>query len=113
MWCGECSTSHPTILFHVKQKEGFETEGLSEAEQERVQRAWGKKHRSPDEYLVGRDGHHLLVPFECDLCIFRKLRLCEKFVQKKISFYWHVSVEYPWTPFGVEQHPWCWETGIR
>jgi hypothetical protein len=31
-------------------------------------------HRALDEYLVGRNGDHLLVPFECDLCIFRKLR---------------------------------------
>ena len=36
--------------------------------------AWGNKHRSPDEFLIGRDGDHLLVPFECDLCIFRKLK---------------------------------------
>jgi hypothetical protein len=37
-------------------------------------RAWGSKQRPAYEYLVGRDGDHLLVPFECDLCIFRKLR---------------------------------------
>jgi hypothetical protein len=36
--------------------------------------AWGKKQRAPDEYLVARDGDHLMVPFECDLCIFRKLK---------------------------------------
>jgi hypothetical protein len=46
MWCGECYTSHPTILFHVNQKEGFETDGISEEEQECVQKAWGKKHGS-------------------------------------------------------------------
>jgi hypothetical protein len=34
----------------------------------------GNKHRPVDEYLVGCDGDHLLVSFECDLCIFRKLR---------------------------------------
>jgi hypothetical protein len=77
MWCGECYTSHPTILFHVKQMEDHENGSSSEVECERMQRAWGSKHRSPDEYLVGRDGDHLLVPFECDLCIFRKLRLCD------------------------------------
>jgi hypothetical protein len=75
MWCGECYTSHPTILFHVKQREGFQTAATNEADCERLQRAWGKKHRSPDEYLVGRDGDHFLVPFECDLCVFRKLRM--------------------------------------
>jgi hypothetical protein len=41
---------------------------------ERVQRAWGNKPRAPVEYLVARDGDHLLVPFECNLCIFRKLQ---------------------------------------
>jgi hypothetical protein len=33
----------------------------------------GKKHRAPDDFLVGRNGDHLLIPFECDLCVFRKL----------------------------------------
>jgi hypothetical protein len=35
---------------------------------------WGSKHRSPLDYQRERDGDHLMVPFECDLCIFRKLR---------------------------------------
>jgi hypothetical protein len=61
------------ILFHVKQREGFDLQEASDTDQERVQRAWGKRHRSPDEYLVGRDGDHLLIPFECDLCVFSKL----------------------------------------
>jgi hypothetical protein len=64
----------------VKQKEGFDDESKSHVEQERVSRAWGSKHRPPDEYLVGRDGDHLLVPFECDLCMFRKLRHQEPLV---------------------------------
>jgi hypothetical protein len=73
MWCRERYTSHLTILFHVKQRERFELKGVSDVDQEQVQRAWGKQHNSLDEYLVGRDGDHLLVPFECDLCVFRKL----------------------------------------
>jgi hypothetical protein len=60
----------------VKQRESFKTDKVAQVDCERVQRAWGNKHRSPDKYLVGRDGDHLLVPFECDLCIFRKLRRC-------------------------------------
>jgi hypothetical protein len=74
MWCGECYTSHPTILFHVKQREAFETSDVSHVDSEQMKRVWGNKHRAPDEYLKGRDGDHLLIPFECDLCIFRKLR---------------------------------------
>jgi hypothetical protein len=36
--------------------------------------AWGKKQRPVDDLLVARNGDHMMVPFECDLCIFRKLR---------------------------------------
>jgi hypothetical protein len=36
--------------------------------------AWGNKHRSPTDFLAGRDGDHLLVPFKCDTCTFRKLK---------------------------------------
>jgi hypothetical protein len=74
MWCGECYTSDLDVLFPVKKKEGFEEGSISLEDKERVQRAWGNKHRAPDEYMVGRNGDHLLIPFECDLCIFRKLR---------------------------------------
>jgi hypothetical protein len=62
------------ILSPVKQREGFDLGVSHEVENERVHREWGNKHRSPNEYLVACDGGHLLVPFECDLCIFRKLR---------------------------------------
>jgi hypothetical protein len=58
----------------VKQKESFEDKKGSDEEQERLTKAWGEKHRAPEEYMVGRDGDHLMIPFECDLCIFRKLR---------------------------------------
>lgn len=36
--------------------------------------AWGKRHKRQDDYLRARDGDHILAPFECDLCVFRKLR---------------------------------------
>jgi hypothetical protein len=39
-----------------------------------MQAAWGRKQRAPDDFLRGRDGDHTMVPFECDLCVFRKLR---------------------------------------
>jgi hypothetical protein len=35
----------------VKQKESFDNKNTSELEQEGVTRAWGTKHRAPDEYL--------------------------------------------------------------
>jgi hypothetical protein len=62
------------MVFHVKQRERFEDHTKSDVDQERFNRAWGNKQRPPNEYLVGRDRDHLLIPFECDLCIFRKLR---------------------------------------
>ena len=33
-----------------------------------------EEHRDPCAFLKGRNGDHLHVPFECDLCIFRKLK---------------------------------------
>jgi hypothetical protein len=39
-----------------------------------MRQAWGKKHRASNDFLVARDGDHLLVPFKCDMCIFRKLQ---------------------------------------
>jgi hypothetical protein len=39
-----------------------------------MRQAWGK--RASNDFLVARDGDHLLVPFECDLCIFRKPQGC-------------------------------------
>ena len=41
---------------------------------ERLQGLWKGKIRDPMDFLQARDGDHLMTPFECDLCIFRKLR---------------------------------------
>ena len=43
----------------------------------RLQQAWNKKHRSTTDFLIARDGDHLLTPFQCDWCIF--LRLTERY----------------------------------
>jgi hypothetical protein len=40
----------------------------------RVEKAWGRKSPKKDDYIRARNGAHLMVPFECDACIFRKLR---------------------------------------
>jgi len=42
----------------------------------RLEQAWAGKVRDSSDFLVARDGDHLLVPFECDRCIFLKLRGC-------------------------------------
>jgi hypothetical protein len=49
-------------------------ENLSQEDQERLQVAWGQRNQTSTDFRVGRDGDHLMVPFECDLCIFRKLQ---------------------------------------
>jgi hypothetical protein len=40
----------------------------------RLQKIWGAKLRPKGDYARARDGDHVMVPFECDLCVFRKLR---------------------------------------
>jgi hypothetical protein len=94
MWCGECYNSHPTILFHVKQRESFDTKKATDQDQERVVKAWGNKHRAPDEYLVGSDGVRLLIPFKCDLCIYWKLRGNNPLGMSEKSCSWQPYKEY-------------------
>jgi hypothetical protein len=74
MWCGECYTSDPTVSFYVNrlESEGGQNE-KDPQDRSRLEKAWGNKHRSPNVFLHARDGDHAMVPFECDLCIFRKL----------------------------------------
>jgi hypothetical protein len=42
-----------------------------------MEKVWGRKSSSKDDYLRARDADCTLVPFECDLCIFRKLTKTE------------------------------------
>ena len=45
-----------------------------EQDRSRLQSAWSSKHYNVSDYCKARNGDHILTPFECDLCIFRKLR---------------------------------------
>ena len=40
----------------------------------RISAEWNKIHKSDSAFICGRKGDHLMVPFECDTCIFVKLR---------------------------------------
>ena len=76
MWCGKCYTSNPEVHFHVRppgydQEEGGEKTDPKDVA--RMEAAWHKNHQAEDAFLVARNGDHALVPFECDLCVFRKL----------------------------------------
>ena len=35
---------------------------------------WKEKEQNPNDYHEARNGDHVITPFECDTCIFRKLR---------------------------------------
>ena len=35
---------------------------------------WKEKRQNPNDYHEARNGDHAMTPFECDTCIFRKLR---------------------------------------
>ena len=41
---------------------------------ERLQEAWESRHQSEADFNHARNGDHLLIPFECTLCVFRKLK---------------------------------------
>jgi hypothetical protein len=74
VWCGECYTSDPQIQFFVRTAHD-ELPGSDEDQfhQARLDKAWKGKHRAKNAFLVRRNGDHTMIPFECDLCIFRKL----------------------------------------
>jgi hypothetical protein len=75
VWCGKCYFSDNTLhKFHIQQAESFGDGSTEIEDQERLQVAWGTRHQPPNQYMHGRDGDNLLTPFECDTCIFRKLR---------------------------------------
>ena len=59
--------------FHIARLEDLEKERGPEY-LARLEYKWGRKKSKEDDFKVGRDGDHLMVPFECDLCIFRKLK---------------------------------------
>jgi hypothetical protein len=75
VWCGRCYTSNNLLQkFHIHETESF-TEGVTDSDDlERLQAAWKGRHQPAEQYTHGRDGDNLITPFECDVCIFRKLR---------------------------------------
>jgi hypothetical protein len=73
-WCGSCYTSRPEGDFYVKTLPSDEDENNTGEDANRLQPSWGSKTQAPTDFKVARNGDHLLVPFECDLCVFRKLK---------------------------------------
>ena len=73
MWCGECYSLKNNKRFHIS-KASVDGKEVSEEHQARMELQWGKRGERKESYLVGRNGDHLMCPFECDTCIFRKLK---------------------------------------
>ena len=67
IWCSDCYTSNQEVTFKVRSRP------IDESLEERFVDAW-KVQWEKNKYCVGRRGDHLLTPFECDRCIFAKLK---------------------------------------
>jgi len=75
MWCPKCYTSDNNIDFHIyKPNDLFHQNEPNPSNIPRLQEAWAGKVRSKNAFQHGRRGDHLVIPFECDFCIFQKLK---------------------------------------
>ena len=81
-WCGGCYTTNPRLGFHIYD---FHSRGSATRDpkgrlngvlndEDRLGSLWKTKERDGIAFCQARPGDHLLVTFQCDLCIFRKLR---------------------------------------
>jgi len=59
------------MKFHIHSQEAIEAASDGDS---RLETEWANVHSPPDDFLKARNGDHLLIPFECDVCIFHKLR---------------------------------------
>jgi hypothetical protein len=66
---------HEEALFPIKERAiDVEKKRNEPKERQWLIAAWRRRHRLSNQYKNGQDGDHVLVSFECDSCIFRKLR---------------------------------------
>jgi hypothetical protein len=73
MWCGRCYTSPTSTDFYIKKLQPT-TSGDDLQDVDRLEGSWGNRTQAETDFRQARDGDHLMVPFECDMCVFRKLR---------------------------------------
>ena len=66
-WCGKCYTSHKDLKFHrqLDQRTAKANPTLNAK--------WRNKKPVENDYEFARPGDSLAVPFQCDLCIFRRI----------------------------------------
>ena len=74
-WCGNCYPLIDDGDFHINRLNYLASgEEDDPEEQMRLEDGWAGKHKDKDDYLKARNGDHLHVPFECDTCVFIKLK---------------------------------------
>ena len=76
VWCSGCYSLPNDQMFHIKtlNDDLLAKDQENPEEAARLEEAWSPKYRNKLNFLEARPGDHLLVPFECDTCIFLKLR---------------------------------------
>lgn len=70
VWCGGCYSSSKTIKFHTASDD---TSSASQNDEDRLISGWKQRKGEAIRFDTARNGDDLLVSFECDVCIFRKL----------------------------------------
>ena len=72
MWCGGCytSASYYPDFFTADPDNLFSDE---EGDENRLVTGWRPKESDKGRYREARNGDDLLVAFECDYCVFRKV----------------------------------------
>ena len=68
MWCPDCYVSSEEVEFHIH------TISEDDTDVDRLANIWRRNNRSARAFTHARRGDHLVTQFECDLCVFRKLR---------------------------------------
>ena len=63
-------------MFPIKKEDYKTLENSQQRDVKRLEVAWKDKHRKRGDLLAARNGDHLLVPYECPLCVFRILKGC-------------------------------------
>ena len=71
MWCGSCYTSDPSHDFHIADPENLFSE---DGDEDRLRAGWKQKDGDRNRYANARNGDDLLVAFECDFCVFGKVK---------------------------------------
>lgn len=66
-WCAKYYTLNPRTKFH--RQDILRAIHLDDD----INKLWGRKRQSKEEFESARPGDHLHVPFQCDLCVFRCL----------------------------------------